>query len=72
MRTQQELKRNESIMSAIIADNQMSLDNNLLQLEEVPESFINSIYDVKFDEMTEEEAEESIAWIASELKKFVK
>ena len=67
MRTQEELGRKTWVMNQIIADSNMSLEDELMELQEMPENFINSIYETSYDEMTSDERKESIAWIEQEL-----
>ena len=69
MKTQEELGRKEWVMNQIIADTKMSLEEELMELQEMPENFINSIYDISYDEMSSSEKKESIGWIESELRK---
>lgn len=69
MKTQEELGRKEWVMNQIIADAKMSLEEELIELQEMPENFINSIYDISYDEMSSSEKKESISWIESELRK---
>ena len=67
MKTQSELGRKTWVMSQIISDSNMSLEDELMELQEMPENFINSIYETSYDEMTSEERKESIAWIEDQL-----
>ena len=68
MRKQSELGRQNFTMLMIINDSENTLEDEIINLEQVPESFINSIYQIPFDEMSEEEREESIEWIRCELE----
>ena len=60
MKTQKELGRKDYVMDAILFDKDTSLDDEIIELQEIPESYINCIYDVSYDEMTSEEIKESI------------
>jgi len=71
MKTQEELGRKQYVMDAIIYDNQMSLEDNLMELREMPSNYIDVIYEVSYDEMTGEERRESEEWIESELRLFL-
>lgn len=66
-RTQAELGRKDYVLDQIIRDSEMSLQDELMELKEMPENFINSIYDVSYDEMTAMERKESKKWIAEQL-----
>jgi hypothetical protein len=68
-RTQKELGRKEFVMNQIISDSNMSLEDELIELNEMPENFINSIYEVSYDEMTSIERKESKKWISEQLNK---
>lgn len=68
MKNQSELGRKDFVMSQIISDSEMSLEDELMELEQMPENFINSVYETSYDEMTSEERKESIEWIENELK----
>jgi len=67
-RTQQDLARNEMALNQIIQDSDSSLNDDLMTLDQDPDQFINNIYDVSFDEMSEDEQKESVAWIKDKLK----
>lgn len=67
MKTQEELGRKEWVMDQIIRDSNMSLEDELMELQEMPENFINSIYETSYDEMSAKERKESIAWIREQL-----
>ena len=67
MRTQEELGRKTWVMDQIISDSNMSLEDELMELQEMPENFINSIYEVSYDEMTSEERKASKEWIKEQL-----
>ena len=71
MKTQEELGRKQYVMDSIVYNTVMSLEDNLRELEEMPENFINVIYEVSYDEMTGEERRESEEWIESELRLFL-
>jgi hypothetical protein len=66
-RTQKELGRKEFVMNQIISDSKMSLEDELMELNEMPENFIDSIYEVSYDEMTSIERNESKEWISEQL-----
>ena len=67
-RTQQDLARNEMALNQIIQDSDSSLNDDLMTLDQDSDQFINNIYDVSFDEMSEDEQKESVAWIKDKLK----
>lgn len=67
MRNQSELGRKSFVMLQIINDSEVNLECELINLEQTPESFINCIYEISYDEMTEKEIYECIDWIKSEL-----
>jgi len=71
MKTQSELGRKEYVMEAILYDNSMiSKEDQLRELKECPESYINCIYGVSYDEMTPDEIKESIDWILNQIENY--
>lgn len=62
------MKISTQFLDQIIFDSTMSLSDELLDLSQNPESFVNSVCDVSYDEMTSSEREEAIAFIESYLK----
>lgn len=68
MRAQSELGRKSFVMDQIISDSNMSLGDELFELQEMPGNFINSVYETSYDEMSDEEIHESISWIKTQLE----
>lgn len=68
MKNQSELGRQDFRMLQVMNDSEINLEGELINLEQVPESFIDVIYETSYDEMTDEEKKESIAWIKHELE----
>lgn len=64
---------NYSILDAIIFDNKesKSLDSFLHELEQVPETYINSVCAKSFDEMTDKERETTFFSIKKYLEQNV-
>lgn len=48
------------ILDQIIFDSVMSLEDELRELEEMPENFINSLFQKSYDEMTKREQADSV------------
>ena len=57
------------ILDQIIFDSEMTLEDELRELKEMPENFINSLYDISYDEMTIEEKENAITEVRDYLNK---
>ena len=67
MKTQSELGRKNFAMLQIINDSPNNLEDELINLEQMPEYFIDCIYETSYDEMNDEEIQESTEWIKHEL-----
>lgn len=50
----------KQILDQIIFDSNMTLEDEIMGLEQMPENFINSLYNTSYDEMTKEEKTESV------------
>ena len=72
MKNQSQLGRQNFTMQMIINDSENTLEDEFINLEQVPESFINSVYETSYDEMTSEEKQESIDWIKEQLESNMK
>lgn len=57
-----------STMKAIIADSKMSLEDELTELEAMPENFINCVFETSYDEMTPNQQRISVEKVKDELE----
>lgn len=57
------------VMNQIINDSEMSLEDELRELEEMPENFINPIFETSYDEMTGNQKKIAIGKVKEELEK---
>lgn len=55
------------VMNQIISDSEMSLHDQLIELEQMPENFVNSIFETSYDEMTDNQKKISVEKIRYEL-----
>lgn len=62
------MKINTTVLDQIIFDSEMNLEDELIELAQMPENFVNSICEKSYDEMTTKEKAEAVEKIGIYLR----